>query len=60
MFSHAFHKLCLVMVLCFLGSQSTFAQTPSSTQTSSDTTKYIIVKNDGNEYVGLLLSDDGR
>ena len=60
MFSHAFHKLCLVMVLCFLGSQSTFAQIPSSTQVSTDTTKYIVVKHDGIEYVGLLLSDDGR
>lgn len=53
-------KLCLALVLCFLGSQGTFAQTPIATTTGSDTTKYIVVKNDGNEYVGLILSDDGR
>jgi len=60
MFSHAFHKLCLVMVLCFLGSQSTFAQSPNASQVSIDTIKYIIVKNDSNEYVGFILSNDDQ
>ena len=36
------------------------AQTPNTASPSSDTTKYLIIKNDGNEYVGLILSDDGR
>ena len=53
-------QLCFTLALCFLGSQSVFAQAPSTTAPSTDTTKYLIVKNDGNEYVGQILSDDGR
>ena len=53
-------QLCFTLALCFLGSQSVFAQAPSTTAPSTDTTKYLIVKNDGVEYVGLVLSDDGR
>jgi hypothetical protein len=58
--SHTILQLCLTLALCFLGSQSVFAQAPNTTVTSSDTTKYIVVKFDGNEYVGQILSDDGR
>lgn len=57
---HTILQLCFTLALCFLGSQSVFAQTPSITAPSTDTTKYLIVKNDGNEYVGQILSDDGR
>jgi hypothetical protein len=53
-------QLCFTLALCFFGSQSVFAQTPSTTAPATDTTKYLVVKNDGNEYVGLILSDDGR
>jgi hypothetical protein len=53
-------QLCFTLTLCFFGSQSVFAQAPSTTTPASDTTKYLVVKNDGNEYVGLILSDDGR
>ena len=53
-------QMCFTLTLCFLGSQSVFAQAPSTTTPASDTTKYLVVKNDGNEYVGLILSDDGR
>ncbi len=52
--------LCFTLALCFFGNQSVFAQAPSTTTPASDTTKYLVVKNDGNEYVGLILSDDGR
>ena len=58
--THTIFQLCFTLALCFLGSQSVFAQTPSTTAPSTDTTKYLIVKNDGNEYVGQILSDDGR
>jgi hypothetical protein len=58
--THTIFQLCFTLALCFLGSQSVFAQTPSTTAPSTDTTKYLIVKNDGNEYVALILSDDGR
>lgn len=53
-------QLCFTLTLCFFGSQSVFAQAPSTAAPRTDTTKYLIVKNDGNEYVGLILSDDGR
>ncbi len=53
-------QMCFTLTLCFLGSQSVFAQAPSTTTSASDTTKYLVVKSDGNEYVGLILSDDGR
>ena len=53
-------QLCFTLTLCFFGSQSVFAQAPSTISPASDTTKYLVVKNDGNEYVGLILSDDGR
>lgn len=53
-------QLCFTLTLCFFGSQSVFAQAPSTITPTTDTTKYLVVKNDGNEYVGLILSDDGR
>ena len=59
---YLFH-LCLTLALYFLGSQSAFAQVPNSepnASTSGDTTKYVVIRNNGIEYVGLLLSDDGR
>lgn len=58
-----FFHLCLTLALCFFGSQSAFAQVPNSAPngpTNNDTTKYIVIRNNGIEYVGLLLSDDGR
>jgi hypothetical protein len=58
--THTLFQLCFTLALCFFGSQSVFAQTPSTTAPATDTTKYLVVKNDGNEYVGLILSDDGR
>ena len=54
------YKLCFALALCFLGSQGVSAQTPNTSTPTSDTTKFIIVKYDGSEYVGLILSDDGR
>jgi len=53
-------QLCFTLTLCFLGNQSVFAQVPTATAPATDTTKYLVTKNDGNEYVGLILSDDGR
>jgi hypothetical protein len=53
-------QLCFTLALCFFGSQSVFAQTPNTTAAATDTTKYLVVKNDGNEYVGIIISDDGR
>ena len=58
--TRTFFQLCFTLTLYFFGSQSVFAQTPSTTTPTIDTTKYLVVKNDGNEYVGLILSDDGR
>jgi hypothetical protein len=54
------YKLCFALALCFLGSQGVSAQAPNTSTPTSDTTQFIIIKNDGNEYVGLILSDDGR
>ena len=53
-------QMCFTLALYFFGSQSVFAQIPSKTVPATDTTKYLLVKNDGNEYIGLILSDDGR
>jgi hypothetical protein len=51
----------LLPILCFLlGSFQLRAQVPNTSTPTSDTTKFIIIKNDGNEYVGQILSDDGR
>lgn len=36
------------------------AQQPSTTSPDQDTTKYLVVRNNGIEYVGQILSDDGR
>jgi hypothetical protein len=58
--TRTFFQLCFTLALCFFGSQSVFAQTPNTTAPATDSTKYLVVKNDGNEYVGLILSDDGR
>lgn len=56
-------KTSLIFLLTFfylLNSQHAFAQVPSVTSPATDTTKYIVTKNDGNEYIGRILSDDGR
>ena len=58
--TRTFFQLCFTLTLYFFGSQSVFAQAPSTAKPSTDSTKYLIVKNDGNEYVGFILSDDGR
>jgi hypothetical protein len=55
----------LPILICLLGSLQVHAQAPNTSAPntsvpSSDTTKYLVVKYDGNEYVGLILSDDGR
>jgi len=50
----------LPILFCLLGSFQLHAQVPNTSAPSSDTTKYIVVKHDGNEYVGQILSDDGR
>jgi hypothetical protein len=51
----------LLSILFFLlGSFQLHAQIPNTSAPSSDTTKYLVVKYDGNEYVGQILSDDGR
>jgi hypothetical protein len=51
----------LLPILFFLlGSLQLHAQAPNTSAPSTDTTKFLIVKNDGNEYVGQILSDDGR
>jgi hypothetical protein len=47
-------------IFCLFSSQQAFAQAPSTSSPATDTTKYVVTKNDGNEYVGLILSDDGR
>jgi hypothetical protein len=53
-------SVLLPLSFCFFGSLQVQAQTPSTTAPTTDTTKYLVVKYDGNEYVGLILSDDGR
>lgn len=55
-----FKKLGLIFAFCIIGSFSLSAQTPNNETPSADTTKYIVIKNDGNEYIGVILSDDGR
>jgi hypothetical protein len=51
----------LLPILFFLlGSLQLHAQAPNTSAPSTDTTKFLIVKNDDNEYVGQILSDDGR
>jgi len=47
----------LLSLLFVLTSFFTFAQQPAN---DHDTTKYLIVRNNGIEYVGEILSDDGR
>lgn len=53
-------QFCLFLALYFFGSQSAFGQVPNTTATNADSSKYLVIKNDGTEYVGLILSDDGR
>ena len=53
-------SIFLPILFFLLGSFQLHAQTPRTTAPSTDSTKYLIVKNDGNEYVGQILSDDGR
>jgi hypothetical protein len=53
-------SIFLPILFFLLGSFQLHAQTPSTAAPSTDSTKYLIVKNDGNEYVGQILSDDGR
>lgn len=56
-------KTSLIIALsffCLFSGQQVFAQAPSPSSPATDTTKYVVIKNDGNEYVGLILSDDGR
>jgi hypothetical protein len=50
----------LSILFFFIGGFDAQAQAPNTSAPTSDTTKYLIIKNDGNEYVGLILSDDGR
>lgn len=57
--TRTFFQLCFALTLCLFATQSVFAQVPTTTP-QTDTTKYLITKNDGVEYVGLILSDDGR
>lgn len=52
--------IILLTFFCLLSSQQAFSQAPSTSSPVTDTTKYVVTKNDGNEYVGLILSDDGR
>lgn len=58
--STIFFRICLILTLGYFGSHSVFAQAPNTSTPLTDTTKYIVTKNDGNEYVGYILSDDGR
>jgi len=58
--STIFFRICLMLTLGYFGSQSVFAQAPNTATPLTDTTKYIVTKNDGNEFVGYILSDDGR
>jgi len=56
-----FNILNLIPILCFLlGSFQVRAQVPNTSTPTTDTTKFVVIKNDGNEYVGQILSDDGR
>jgi hypothetical protein len=50
----------ITVFLLTIVSTAVYAQVPATENPSSDTTKYLIIKFDGNEYVGLILSDDGR
>lgn len=52
--------LILFCFFCLFSSQNIFAQAPSTSTPVTDTTKFIVTKNDGNEYIGRILSDDGR
>lgn len=52
--------IILLTFFCFFNGQHAIAQVPNTTSPAVDTTKYVVTKNDGNEYVGLILSDDGR
>ena len=55
-----FFALFLSLSFLFICRTETYAQAPNTNTPTTDTTKYLIVKLDGNEYVGLILSDDGR
>jgi len=50
-------RLLIIVFLNALFSVLVFAQ---NLESSSDTTKYLVVKNNGVEYIGFILSDDGR
>jgi hypothetical protein len=49
-----FSLLLITILLIVVSSLNTFGQ--------SDTTKvkHVIIKHNGNEYIGVILSDDGR
>lgn len=53
-------SVLLPILFIFFGSLQLHAQVPNTSAPNADTTKYIVVKHDGNEYVGQILSDDGR
>lgn len=52
-----------LLVFVFLGmfwTENSYAQQDSIAHVKKDTTNYLVIKNDGTEYIGQILSDDGR
>lgn len=50
-------KLKLKLLILFL---TLFVVLPNAQEITQDTNLYVIQKNDGNEYIGKILNDDGR
>jgi hypothetical protein len=52
-------KILLLLFVCFLNNQKTFSQTIEQ-QAEKDTNTFVIIRNNGIELIGKILSDDGR
>jgi len=54
-------KQFILIIFCLLlGAISSYAQEESSIRDSTEKEFYLIKKNDGSEYIGEVMSDDGR
>jgi hypothetical protein len=52
-------KILLLFLVCFLNNQEIFSQTIEQ-EVEKDTSTYVVLRNNGIELIGKILSDDGR
>lgn len=53
-------QLLVFVLLGLFYSENSYAQQDSIALVKKDTTNYLVIKNDGTEFIGQILSDDGR